>query len=179
MSGTSEVFNTVQSYDQIFNLLYTTGFRLTGNHRLTAELIDVSIYALNLQGRQGNNKFLKGLVRGKNTGANAMLKTLCTAFIKKTTLVCERGQVSAPFKTYEFSRSRSQMQVALLQLPPMERLLVVLRDILGLTYAEMAELTGMKKSDVADLLSEGRWSLRELIDVPAVPSNLSKQARSE
>jgi len=175
VSGTSEILNTVQSNDQIFNLLYTTGYRLTGNHRLTAELIEVSISALNLQGRQSHNKLFKGLVRQqtgcKNTFANALLKTLCSTFITNNKLVCGREQVTAPLKTYEFSRSRSQMQDALLELPPMKRLLVVLRDILGLTYAEMAELTGLEKCDVAGLLSAGRWSLRELIDLPKVQNN--------
>ncbi len=155
VSGTSEVFDTVQSHDQIFNLLYTTAYRLTGNHQLTAELIDVSMKALNRQGRE------------RNIGARNMLKTLCTVFITKTAaLVCGRKQKAIPLKYYQLSRSRAQMQEALLQLPPMERLLVVLRDILGLTYAEMAELTGLKKTDVAGLLSAGRWSLRFQVTNP-------------
>jgi RNA polymerase sigma-70 factor (ECF subfamily) len=179
VSGTSEVFNTVQA-DQIVKLLYTTGYRLTGNHRLTAELIDGSINALNLQGQHGRNKLFKGIVRKQSgrkiPGASIMLKTLCTTFLHKTTVVNGRKHTAVPLRTYEFSPSKPQMQEVLLQLPPLERLLVVLRDILGLTYIEMAELTGLEKSEVACFLSAGRWSLRELLDTPETQGNLSKPA---
>lgn len=179
VSGKSEIFNTVQA-DQIFKLLYTTGYRLTGSHRLTAELIDVSINALNPQGQHWHNKLFKGIVRKQSgitdPGTSVMLKTLCTTFLNKTTVVHGRECTVVPLKTYEFSLSRPHMQEVLLQLPPMERLLVVLRDILGLTYIEMAELTGLEKSEVAGLLSAGRWSLRELLDIPAAQGNRSKSA---
>ncbi len=167
MSRTSEILNTVRSPDQIFKLLYITGYRLTANHQLTAELIDASISALNLQGRQGHNKLLKGLIRtlsgSNNIGVKAILKALCTAFINKTTVQCGRDHVTTPLPIYE-DFCKPQIQEALLHLPPMERLLVVLKDILGLTYAEMADLTGLEKSDVSCLLSVGRLSLRELLD---------------
>ncbi len=94
MSRKSEILNTVQSPDQIFNLLYITGYRLTGNHQLTAELIDASISELNLQGRQGHNKLLKGLIQtlsgSKNIDVNAIFKTLCAAFIKKPQWCADR-----------------------------------------------------------------------------------------
>jgi len=181
--GTSEVINTVQSHDQIINLLYTTGYRLTGSHQLTAELIAVSIDALNQPDQNGHHKFFKGLIRKtserKSQGTQAILKTLCTNFINKNAVLGEREQVAAAWHTLKGSRSKPQLQAALLQLPPMQRVLVVLRDILNLNYAEMAELTGLEKSDVAGLLDAGRWSLRELIEVPAARENLAAQAISE
>ncbi|WP_161822015.1 RNA polymerase sigma factor [Sporotomaculum syntrophicum] len=165
VSGTSEVFDTVQSHDKIFNLLYNTAYRLTGNHQLTAELIDISMSAWNRQGNRVHYRFFNVFVREqsmeRNMWAGNMLKNLCTAFIKKTAVpVCGLEQEAIPLKNYQLSRSRARIQEALLQLPPMERLLVVLRDILGLTYADIAELTGLRKSDVTGLLSAGRWSLR-------------------
>jgi len=169
--GTSEIINRVQSLDQIINLLYTTGYRLTGSHRLTAELIAVSIDALNQPDQNGRRNFFKGLIRKtnerKSQGTRVILKTLCTTFINKNAVLGEREKLAVAWKTYKFSCSRPQLQAALLQLPPMQRLLVVLRDILNLNYAEMAELTGLEKSDVAGLLDAGRWSLRDLIEVPA------------
>ncbi len=77
---------------------------------------------------------------------------------KKTTVVCGPDHVAASLSVYG-DLSKPQIQEALLYLPPIERLLVVLKDILGLTYAEMADLTGLEKSDVSCLLSMGRLSL--------------------
>lgn len=135
MSGTSGVFDAVKSPDEIFKLLYTTCYRLTGNHRLTAKLIEASVCTLNPQGRQGCNKLFKGIVqlfnRNKNINVNSVFKALCSAFINKTTLVCEQDHTYASMTTYEYSRSGLQMQEALLCLPPLERLLVVLRDTLA------------------------------------------------
>jgi hypothetical protein len=86
--GTSAVFDTVQTHEQIFKLLYTTGYRLTGNHKQTTELIGVSVNAFNRQDCQVHNSFFKHFVRKKspvnNTGVKNMLKILCTAYINKT-----------------------------------------------------------------------------------------------
>ncbi len=162
MSRTSKILNTVQSPDQILNLLYGTGYRLTGNHQLTAKLIDLTISELDLSNRQWK---LNG---NKNKSVNVIFKTLCTAFINKSTVVCGPDYIAAPLHNHK-DFCKHQIQEALLYLPPMERLLVVLKDILGLTYVEIADLTGLEKSDVSCLLSMGRWSLRKILSDVIAP----------
>lgn len=180
VSWTSGVFNTVKNPDQIFKVLYTVGYRLTGNHRLTVELIGASISELNRQNPHAQNPPFKDvgqLLSGSNHIVfAAILKTLCFTYVNKFTVMYGRNHATAHAAIYELSRNGSQIQEALLYLQPKERLLVVLRDILGLNYAEIADLTGLEKNDVVCLLSAGRWSLRKLLTAPVVASNLPKRA---
>jgi RNA polymerase sigma-70 factor (ECF subfamily) len=150
------------SPEQIFNLLYNTGFRLTGNHRKTAELVKGAVTKLN-----GCREF----------DSITALKGLCSTFIQNCS-----GNSSENFPAGENSaiycnaNNADKIQEALLHLPVMERLMVVLRDVLGLSYAEMAEMAGLEKPDVARLLSAGRWSLRRRLSPPEATINRAKRA---
>lgn len=55
------------------------------------------------------------------------------------------------------------VQETLLCLPPAERLAVVLRDVLHLTYPEVAGVTGLDEPAVARLLAAGRRLLRDML----------------
>lgn len=137
------------SCEQVLNLLYHTGFRLTGNHDKTAELVTGTVAGIN-----GRDKF----------DSITALRGLCSVFTRNysgkssDTFCCNTGNTDS-------------VQQALLYLPAMERLMVVLRDVVGLTYTEMAEAAGLGKPDVARLLAAGRWLLRRRLPAPGSTIN--------
>lgn len=58
---------------------------------------------------------------------------------------------------------RQALRHALLELPHDQRLLVVLRDVQGFEYAEIAEITGTQLGTVKSRLNRARSRLRELL----------------
>lgn len=62
------------------------------------------------------------------------------------------------------ARERSkEIMEAIYQLPDNHRILVILRDIQGLSYQELAEVTGVTEGTVKSRLSRARAALRALI----------------
>ena len=57
---------------------------------------------------------------------------------------------------------RSRLHAALGELPEIYREIVVLRDLEGLSYAEIAEVAGIPKGTVMSRLSRGRADLRNI-----------------
>ncbi len=104
MPKLEEVSKHGDSSEPIVNLLYNTGYRLTGSHRKTQELLKGVFNALN-----GNIDF------------NIALKNLCLIYRNKTTsspgknLPQEKNSSSIKVKNTE------KIQTALLTLPPAER----------------------------------------------------------
>jgi len=68
-----------------------------------------------------------------------------------------------------------KIQEALLTLPPTERLVLVLREVLGLNYAKIAKLTGIEKTVVPRLLNTGRWELRKQLAPPSGQGKLPEK----
>lgn len=134
------------SPERLFNLLYNTGYRLTGNHRDAAELVKC---AVNLYSGDGNG------------GPTAAIRCLCSVFMENHMKLKDGHFPGGNHGMIESDSGTVKIQGALLLLPPLERLMVVLRDILGLDYIEIAGVTGLEKTDVARSLAAARWSLRE------------------
>ncbi|WP_006523802.1 RNA polymerase sigma factor [Desulfoscipio gibsoniae] len=153
MPKLGEMFKQGNSSEQIVNLLYNTGYRLTGSHKKTQELL------------KGVFKALDG-----DINLNTALINLCLIYRNKATTGwtpnlpkdLPRAKSSPPTK----DNSTNKIQAALLTLPPTERLVLVLRDILGLSYVEIAEMTGIEKIAVTRLLNTGRWELRKQLVPP-------------
>jgi RNA polymerase sigma factor (sigma-70 family) len=61
------------------------------------------------------------------------------------------------------SELRSHLQEALLTLPYEQRVVVVLSDVQGMPYEEIAEATGVALGTVKSRLSRGRASLRDFL----------------
>ncbi|WP_347488909.1 sigma factor-like helix-turn-helix DNA-binding protein [Desulfoscipio sp. XC116] len=139
-----EKFKRGSSSEQIVNLLYNTGYRLTGNHRETQKLLKDVLNVLN-----------------DNINLNIALKSLCLIYINKA--ISSPGKNSSKNKKSppRKSNSTNKVQEALLTLPPAERLVLVLREVLGLDYVEIAELIGIEETPVSRLLNTGRWALRK------------------
>lgn len=125
------------SPDQIVTILYTAGFRLTGSQRA----------AQDLAGRAVD----QALGNGGGFCLPAALQTLCHSFMQ------------APAPPSPAGKSSGNIQVALLELQPLERLVVVLRDTLGRTYPDIAGMTSLDEPGVARLLSAGRRALQSQV----------------
>ncbi|HBX24515.1 MAG TPA: RNA polymerase subunit sigma-70 [Desulfotomaculum sp.] len=149
MPKLEEISKQGDSSEPIVNLLYNTGYRLTGSHRKTQELLKGVFNALN-----GNLNF------------NTALKNLCLIYRNKTTSSPGKNLPQDKNSSSIKVKSTDKIQAALLTLPPAERLILVLREILGLNYAEIVEFTGMEKTDVTRLLNTGRWFLRKHLAPP-------------
>ncbi len=68
-----------------------------------------------------------------------------------------------------------RIQAALGRLPADQRVVVILRDIEGVTYEEIAASTGMQLGTVKSRLSRGRSRLRDLLMVDAGPTGSRPQ----
>jgi len=145
MPKLDKTFKQGEYPEQIVNLLYNTGYRLTGKHLETQELVEGVFDTLN------NNANLK-----------TALKSMCLIYMNNTA----SGGKNLPKDNngstlLDKGISTHKIQAALLALPPIERLVLVLREILGLNYADIAEITGCEKITVTRLLTAGRGALRK------------------
>ncbi|AGL02497.1 RNA polymerase sigma factor [Desulfoscipio gibsoniae] len=144
-----EISKRGNSSEQIVNLLYNTGYRLTGSHRETQKLLKDVFNALN-----------------GNINLNTALKSLCLIYINKATSSLGKNSPKDKRSLPKKNNSTNKVQEALLTLPPAERLVLVLREVLGLGYVEIAEMTGIEKTAVTRLLNTGRWALRKQLVPP-------------
>lgn len=143
----SEPITEADTPEQLFNLLYNAGYRLTGSHKKAAELIE---YTFKLYGRTGK------------IGKTEALRCLCKAFMETGTV--NWNSITGCQAASENSSNELKIQKALLMLPPVERLMLVLRNILDLGYVEMARVTGVEKTDIQNTLTQARRSLRKKYD---------------
>lgn len=72
-----------------------------------------------------------------------------------------QDQSSNPAILFERREKERDIQMAIESLPRNQRILVVLRDIEGRTYEEIAAITGLKSGTVKSKLSRARQNLRE------------------
>ena len=152
MSTANDLLNKANSSERLFSLIYSTGFRLTGNHQAATLLVKKALH------RHDNN--------GKQEPAEA-IKNLCRAFIEGTANARQQSK-SAVYGSNTPTRNNSRVQEALLNLEPGERTAVVLRDTLGLSYAEIARVTLAGEKDVATRIASARYKLKNLLVPDAV-----------
>jgi RNA polymerase sigma-70 factor (ECF subfamily) len=67
----------------------------------------------------------------------------------------------SPAQVFEAKRERERIEEAIARLPEEQRTLVVLRDVEGRSYEEIAESTGLNPGTVKSRLNRGRGQLRE------------------
>jgi RNA polymerase sigma-70 factor (ECF subfamily) len=74
-----------------------------------------------------------------------------------------KDNASDPVNVYEKEERESMIQNAVNSLKGRERILVVLRDIEGKSYEEIAAITGMKLGTVKSKLARARQELRDIL----------------
>ncbi|SFH19002.1 Sigma-70, region 4 [Desulfotomaculum arcticum] len=147
MARLTEIDNFHDTPKKVFNCVYNICFRLTGNHVKAGELVKAT--------------FIDG---GYPIDPIALITVLCASFISWS---------RADPGTGWYLPGLSLHQQALLQLAPLERLVVVLHDVAGFDYDEIARVTGFVRSDVAKLLASGRLALRDKL-IPSRSAGESK-----
>jgi len=87
------------------------------------------------------------------------------------------GWERSPAEAYEDRHLNSEVQAALDELPPEFRVAVVLCDIEGLSYEEIAATLGIKLGTVRSRVHRGRHRLRAVLDRRA-PARLGRSRRA-
>jgi RNA polymerase sigma-70 factor (ECF subfamily) len=73
----------------------------------------------------------------------------------------------SPFDTAVHEENRARVESALAQVPEPYRTTLILRDIEGFVYEEVAEMQGVNLGTVKSRLARGRAFLKALIEAPA------------
>lgn len=121
------------------NFIYNIGYRLTGSHRRATKLVEDAL----IKNPPGTDDRL---------GA---LKSLCAAF---------KSQYVPDSLHYCLNTDdHIDTQRALLTLPPIKRLVLILRDVVGLGYPEIARVAALKEFEATNLLSSARRLLQKEI----------------
>jgi len=85
----------------------------------------------------------------------------------KDTLV---DPAESPFEMAALKESRAQIETALSQVPDPFRTTLILRDIDGFVYEEVAEMQGVNIGTVKSRLVRGRAALKAILTAPAMKS---------
>jgi len=129
------------------NIIYTLAYRLCGDHHSAAELVNKAVQGVDLNG---------------DNNLSQTVKSLYKVFLAEVPAFLQREN-SLKRKTNDFNNHHDVVQVALLQLKPRERAIVVMRDVLGFSYTEIADVTMVGEKNVAAILSSGRRALISLL----------------
>ncbi|MCF8009694.1 MAG: hypothetical protein K9L17_00730 [Clostridiales bacterium] len=152
MSRLNRRIDNVNTIEDIIDLVYAAALRLTGDSP---------------KGEVLARKALKAAVKQDNTpNVRTALQCLCAVFKKESAgkpVLKHSGQNCSSCNNYTFDVQG--IQKALLCLGPGERLVLILREMWGLSYAEISFITGMNEKEVSKTLASGRWSLRNCFDL--------------
>lgn len=86
---------------------------------------------------------------------------------------------ASPFDHVARAQVRERVEVALHRIPEVFRTAVVLREIEGFAYEEIAEILQTNVGTVKSRLMRGRVALREALRSPAADSSLATQIKTE
>lgn len=137
---------------ECLELVYAAGFRLTGSHQNAKVLVQKSLFD------DENNM---------HPHPAEALKNLCRVFIAGGTAE-PREKGTGPCDTGNPGRAHGAVQEALLALEPEDRMAIVLRENLGLSYTEIAGVTLSTEKEVARRIASARWTLKKLLTPAAV-----------
>jgi RNA polymerase sigma-70 factor, ECF subfamily len=147
--------------------IYAFAYRLTGNAHDANDLVQEVLIRV----RRGLRSYRPGSFEGWlwRITRNAFLDEVRRRG-RRPTVPLPEGDLghmgSSPDPDAELSRTRlgEEVQAALLDLPYEFREAVVLCDVVGLTYDEIAESVGIPIGTVRSRIHRGRRLLKELLD---------------
>jgi RNA polymerase sigma-70 factor (ECF subfamily) len=84
----------------------------------------------------------------------------------------------SPFDHAAHGQTRARVEAALGQVPEVFRTVVILREIEGFTYEEIAEILGVNLGTVKSRLTRGRAALREVLAPRAMSSLNARSAHA-
>ncbi len=144
--------------------LYTLAYRLTGDHDDAQDLVQEVL----LRVRRGLTTYQAGSLEGwlSRITTNAFLDEMRRRKRRPLHVVPDlpepaRGVATDPESEIARQRLPDEVQAALAALPPDYRAAVVLSDVVGYGYAEIAEALGIPIGTVRSRIHRGRAILRE------------------
>ncbi len=171
-----ELVHTYQ--DRIFGLVY----RMIGNRQEAEDIaqeVFISVHR-GIANYRGEGRFYTWLYRiASNTCKNRIKYLKGRNFhrasdIDETPDAHTQGEagpvhplqsvVPGPEATVVGDRLERAIQAEIAQLEPEHRLLIVLRDIQGLSYAEIMNITGLQEGTLKSRLHRGRLALKERLE---------------
>ncbi len=149
------------------DVIYTMAYRLTGNDEEARDLAQDVLLRL----RQGLSRYREGNFEGwlYRTTLNAFRDRLRKKKrLREDALPPElparlRSSSQDVEQLVEQGELRDVVQAALVHLPPEYREAVVLRDLQGHSYEEIAEILGVPAGTVRSRIHRGRELLRQLL----------------
>ncbi len=168
--GTGPSHDPVPSWEEVARdhgrFLFTVAYRLTGNHEEAQDLVQDVL----LRVRRGLPGYRPGNLRGwlARITTNAFLDDVRRRNRRPTSALPEDPDRILPSEASaeEASAQRSlpdHLQAALAQLPEDFRIVVVLSDVVGLSYDQIAERLDVPVGTVRSRLHRGRARLRAVI----------------
>jgi len=166
----------VQTYqDRIFGLV----FRMIGNRQEAEDIaqeVFISVYR-GIANYRGEGRFYTWLYRiASNTCKNRIKYLKGRNFHRASDIdetpaahmqgddggavIALQSVVPGPEATFVGSRLERAIQAEIAQLEPEHRLLIVLRDIQGLSYAEILRITGLQEGTLKSRLHRARLALK-------------------
>ncbi len=146
--------------------LYTVAYRLTGNHDDTQDLVQEVL----LRVRRGLATYRPGSLEGwlSRITTNAFLDDVRRRKRRPLEVVAELPERAIgvdvdPEQVLSRTRLPDEIQDALRALPEDFRAAVVLCDIVGLDYAEIADSLGIPPGTVRSRIHRGRAQLRKAL----------------
>ena len=82
----------------------------------------------------------------------------------------------SPYDYAAHAETREKVEAALRQVPEVFRTVVILREIEGFTYEEIAEILGVNLGTVKSRLTRGRAALRDILIPRAKPTTRHTQS---
>ncbi len=162
--------------DRIFGLMY----RMIGNRQEAEDLaqeVFISVYR-GIANYRGEGRFYTWLYRIATNTCKNRLKYLKVRNFHRASDIDEtpaahtvgqdggpvvhlQSQVAGPEATVQGNRLQEAIQREIAALDPDHRLLIVLRDIQGLSYAEILRITGLQEGTLKSRLHRARLALKE------------------
>jgi len=146
--------------------LYTVAYRLTGNHDDAQDLVQEVL----LRVRRGLATYTPGSLEGwlSRITTNAFLDEVRRRKRRPLDVVADLpdrvvGVDADPDDVLAHSRLPDDVQAALAALPGDYRAVVVLCDVVGLDYAEIADNLGIPPGTVRSRIHRGRAQLRKAL----------------
>lgn len=170
----------VQSYSgRILNMAY----RYTGRYAVAEELtqdVFIKVYENLASYRAQSGSFRNWILRvGRNLIIDhyrAHKREKNVAGSEELEVLDFRGQVNEPdpFQHYDQKEKAEFLARGLQRLTPELREAVILRDIEGLSYQEIAQLLEIPEGTVKSRINRGRIELAKVLKVPASPRRSAK-----
>jgi RNA polymerase sigma-70 factor (ECF subfamily) len=146
--------------------LYTVAYRLTGNHDDAQDLVQEVL----LRVRRGLASYTPGSLEGwlSRITTNAFLDEVRRRKRRPLEIVADLperliGVDADPDEVLSRSRLPADVQDAIRALPEDFRAVVVLCDVVGLDYAEIADSLGIPSGTVRSRIHRGRAQLRKAL----------------